>query len=89
MADINRANVNWLHPKGNDPWANAMDYLYGGFQQINEYKLEGMGHVNGFDETSLTTLLNKNGFSDCKRVSDERNPEPARGAVLKMIAIKK
>jgi len=83
------ANVNWLHPKGDNPWANAMAYLYGGFQQIDEYKLEGMGHVNGFDETSLTKLLNKNGFSDCKRVPDERNPEPARNSIIKMIAIKK
>jgi predicted SAM-dependent methyltransferase len=82
------ANVGWLN-QSNDSWSNAMSYLFGGFHNINEYKLEGMGHVNGFDEISLTKLLNKNGFSDCKRVLDMRNPEPARDAVLKMIAIKK
>ena len=48
-----------------------------------------MGHVNGFDEESLTKLLVRNGFTDCKRVPDLRNPEPARGSVLKMIAVKK
>jgi len=83
-----KSNVNWLQSQGDD-WSNAMSYLFGGFHNINEYKLEGMGHVNGFDEESLRKLLTKNGFSDCIRVPDMRNPEPARDAVLKMIAIKK
>ena len=83
------ANVQWLNPKGNDPWGNAMSYLFGGFQHPTEYKMEGMGHVNGFDEESLTKLLTKNGFIDCKRVIDNRNPHPARNSVLKMVARKK
>ena len=82
------ANVDWLN-QSNDSWANAMSYLFGGFHNINEYKIPGMGHVNGFDEDSLSKLLTKNGFIDCKRYPDERNPEPARGSVLKMIAYKK
>ena len=47
-----------------------------------------MGHVNAFDEKSLTELLEKNGFTNCKRVPDDRNPEPARDAVLKIICNK-
>ena len=82
------ANVPWLNPT-DDPWSNAMSYLFGGFHHPTEYTMEGMGHVNGFDEESLTKLLVKNGFTDCKRVPDMRNPEPARGAVLKLIAVKK
>jgi predicted SAM-dependent methyltransferase len=82
------ANVGWLN-QTNDPWANAMSYLFGGFHNINEYKILGMGHINGFDEDSLSKLLTKNGFTDCKRYPDERNPEPARGSVLKMIGYKK
>jgi len=82
------ANVDWLN-QSNDSWANAMSYLFGGFHNINEYKIPGMGHVNGFDEDSLSKLLTKNGFIDCRRYPDERNPEPARGSVLKMIAYKK
>ena len=37
---------------------------------------------------SLKELLEKNGFVNCKRVPDMRNPEPARDAVLKMICEK-
>ena len=81
------ANVAWLN-QSNDSWSNAMSYLFGGFHNINEYKIPGMGHLNGFDEESLSKLLRKNGFIDCKRYPDERNPEPARGSVLKMIAYK-
>ena len=82
------ANVSWLN-QSNDSWSNAMSYLFGGFHNVNEYKIPGMGHVNGFDEDSLAKLLRKNGFIDCIRVPDERNPEPARGCVLKMIGYKK
>jgi SAM-dependent methyltransferase len=82
------ANVDWLN-QSNNSWSNAMSYLFGGFHNINEYKIPGMGHLNGFDEESLSKLLTKNGFTDCKRYPDERNPEPARGSVLKMIAYKK
>ena len=82
-----KANVLWLNPT-NDTWKNALSYMFGGFHNINEYKLSGMGHVNAFDEKSLIELLNKNGFINCKRVPDERNPEPARNAVLKIICNK-
>lgn len=82
------ANVDWLN-QSHSPWANAMSYLFGGFHNINEYKIPGMGHVNGFDELSLRTLLIKHGFFDVHEVPDTRNPEPARGAVLKMIGFKK
>jgi hypothetical protein len=34
-------------------------------------------------------LLIKHGFFDVQDVPDTRNPEPARGAVLKMIGFKK
>ena len=81
------ANVDWLN-QTNDPWKNAMSYLFGGFHNVNEYKIPGMGHINGFDEDSLRELLTKNGFIDCLRYPDERNPEPARGSVLRMIAYK-
>lgn len=82
-----KANVDWLR-KNEDPWENAMDYLFGGFRNPEEYNIPGMGHVNGFNETSLTKLLAKVGFTNIQRIPDDRNPEPARGAVLKLIAYK-
>lgn len=82
-----KANVGWLNPT-NDPWKNALSYLFGGFHNVKEYRLNGMGHVNAFDEKSLTELLEKNGFTNCKRIPDDRNPEPARDAVLKIICNK-
>lgn len=81
------ANVEWLNPTM-DPWKNAMSYLFGGFHNKDEYKLEGMGHVNAFDQKSLKDTLEKNGFIDCNRHPDMRNPEPARMAVLKMVCKK-
>jgi predicted SAM-dependent methyltransferase len=82
-----KANVDWLN-KNEDPWKNALGYLFGGFHEINEYKMEGMGHVNAFDEKSMFELLEKNNFINCQRVPDFRNPEPARDAVLKVICNK-
>jgi len=82
-----KANVSWLN-NSSDPWENALAYLFGGFHNIKEYKLAGMGHVNAFDEKSLIKLLEKNGFTNCSRVPDERNPIPARDAVLKIICNK-
>lgn len=82
-----QANVPWLNST-DDPWKNAMSYLFGGFHNKDEYQLEGMGHVNGFCEDSLKELLQKSGFVDCTRVPDERNPEPARNAIIKMICRK-
>jgi len=82
-----KANVGWLNPT-NDSWKNAMRCLFGGFHDANEYMLRGMGHVNGFDYDSLSNLLTKNGFKNIKRVPDFRNPEPARGAILKIICTK-
>lgn len=82
-----KANVDWLR-KNEDPWDNAMDYLFGGWRHPEEYKIPGMGHINGFSEKSLSKLLYEVGFSKVERVPDERNPEPARGAVLKMLAWK-
>jgi predicted SAM-dependent methyltransferase len=81
------ANVDWLNPTM-DPWKNAMSYLFGGFHNKDEYKLEGMGHVNAFDQKSLKALLERNGFVDCERHPDMRNPEPARMAVLRMVCKK-
>jgi predicted SAM-dependent methyltransferase len=81
------ANVDWLNPTI-DPWSNAMSYLFGGFHNIQEYKLEGMGHVNAFNEKHLEKLLDNNGFVECTRMPDMRNPEPARMAVLKMVCKK-
>ena len=83
-----KANVSWLNPT-NSPWKNAMSYLFGGFQNFNEYKIAGMGHVTGFDEYELKELLEKNGFTNCERVPDYRNPEPARDSVIRMICKKK
>ena len=81
------ANVDWLNPT-DDPWKNAISYLFGGFHNKEEYQMAGMGHVNAFDFSSLKKLLEKNGFRDVIRVPDTRNPEPARGAVLKVICRK-
>jgi predicted SAM-dependent methyltransferase len=81
------ANVDWLR-QHEDPWDNAMDYLFGGWRHPEEYKIPGMGHVNGFCEASLTKLLVEAGFTNIKRVPDERNPYPACQAVLKMVATK-
>jgi hypothetical protein len=47
-----------------------------------------MGHINGFSEQSLERELFNAGFKDIRRIPDERNPEPARGAVLLMVATK-
>ena len=82
-----KANVSWLrmHP---DPWDNAMDYLFGGWRHPDEHKIPGMGHINGFHEKSLTKLLYECGFTRVYRVEDDRNPAPARWAVLKVNAIK-
>lgn len=82
-----KANVEWLR-RNKDPWDNAMDYWFGGWRNENEYKLPGMGHINGFDQKSLTRLLNEVGFINVYREDDERNPFPARNAVLKLIATK-
>ena len=82
-----KANVDWLNSCDSD-WDNAMSYLFGGFHNANEYNIPGMGHVNAFDELSLTRLLERNGFGECKRVPDERNPVPARDSVLKMTCVK-
>ena len=80
-------NIGWLN-QSSDPWKNAMSYLYGGFQNINEYQLAGMGHVNGFDETSLTRLLQDHRFVGATRQPDTRNPFPGNQAVLKMVCYK-
>jgi ubiquinone/menaquinone biosynthesis C-methylase UbiE len=82
-----KANVDWLR-KHEDPWDNAMDYLFGGWRHPEEYKIPGMGHINGFCEKSLVKLLEDAGFTRVYRVDDDRNPEPARGAVLKLVATK-
>lgn len=80
-------NIDWLN-QSPDPWKNAMSYLYGGFQNVNEYQLAGMGHVNGFDEASLAALLGRHSFVDIHREPDTRNPAPGRDAVLKMVCHK-
>lgn len=82
-----KANVSWLR-QNEDPWDNAMDYLFGGWRHPEEHKIPGMGHINGFNERYLNKLLEKSGFNAIKRVPDLRNPEPARGAVLLMVASK-
>jgi predicted SAM-dependent methyltransferase len=82
-----QANVEWLNPT-DDPWKNGMSYLFGGFHNKDEYRLPGMGHVNAFDFDSLKKLLVKNGFINVHRVPDERNPEPARNSILKVICSK-
>jgi predicted Fe-S protein YdhL (DUF1289 family) len=82
-----QANVDWLR-RHEDPWDNAMDYLFGGWRHPEEHKIMGMGHINGFNEASLSKMLLEAEFSKVMRVPDERNPEPARGAVLKLLAWK-
>jgi predicted SAM-dependent methyltransferase len=82
-----KSNVEWLNPT-DDPWKNAMAYWFGGFHHEDRYKMAGMGHVNGFDFDSLKNILEKNGFKNIERVPDYRNPEPARGSVLKVICSK-
>ena len=82
-----KSNVDWLCQNTSD-WDNAMDYLFGGWRHPEEHKIPGMGHVNGFCEQSLGRELIKAGFKDIKRVPDDRNPAPANGAVLKMVATK-
>ena len=82
-----KANVDWLS-RHEDPWDNAMDYIFGGWRHPEEFKIPGMGHINGFSEASLTKLIKAAGFNDVKRVDDERNPYPANGAVLKMVGTK-
>jgi hypothetical protein len=47
-----------------------------------------MGHINGFNEDKLRKYLMRAGFKEMMRVPDMRNPEPARGSVLKMLAYK-
>ncbi len=80
-------NIGWLN-QSDDPWKNAMSYLYGGFQNKDEYQLAGMGHVNGFDEASLTSLLHSHHFANVHREPDYRNPAPGRDAVLKIVCYK-
>lgn len=80
-------NIGWLN-QSSDPWKNAMSYLYGGFQNKDEYQLAGMGHVNGFDEASLTQLLVAHRFIDVRREPDTRNPFPGNHAVLKIVCHK-
>ncbi|MEI6881968.1 MAG: glycosyltransferase [Bacteroidota bacterium] len=82
-----KANVGWLN-QSTDPHENAMSYLFGGFHNKDEYQIPGMGHVNGFTFASLKKLLTNHGFADIVRVDDERNPMPARDAVLKVICRK-
>ena len=82
-----KANVDWLNPT-DDPWKNAMSYWFGGFHNKEEYKMAGMGHVNGFDFDALKSLLEKNGFTNVQRVPDLRNPEPARESILKIVCLK-
>ena len=81
------ANVDWLR-QHEDPWDNAMDYLFGGWRHPEEHKIPGMGHINGFCERSLHKELVKAGFVKVYRVDDDRNPVPARDAILKMMATK-
>ncbi len=82
-----KANVDWLNPT-DDPWKNAMSYWFGGFHNKEEYKMAGMGHVNGFNFDTLKDLLEKNGFINVERVPDFRNPEPARESILKIVCLK-
>lgn len=82
-----KANVDWLN-KEDDPFENAMSYFFGGWMNSQEYQIPGMGHINAFDESKLKRLLLKAGFRSADRVPDLRNPEPARWAVLRMIAVK-
>lgn len=80
-------NCDWLNHY-EDPWENAMNCVFGGWRHPEEYRIPGMGHINGFSEASLTKMLLDAGYSRVERVPDERNPYPARGAVLKLLAWK-
>lgn len=81
------ANVDWLN-KNNDPFEDAMEVVYAGWLHETDHKIPGMGHINGFNEDKLRKYLTRAGFSNIMRVPDLRNPEPARGCVLKMVAYK-
>lgn len=81
------ANVDWLR-QHEDPWDNAMDYLFGGWRHPEEFKIPGMGHINGFCEKSLIKLLEEAGFRKITRVDDDRNPVPARDAILRIQCVK-
>lgn len=82
------ANVPWLHFFPDDPFENAMLCLFGGWVNPHEHNIPGMGHVNGFNEKKLKRALKEAGFPHVGRVPDTRNPEPARGVVLRMLATK-
>lgn len=79
--------VDWLNRRDTD-WESAMDYVYGGWRHDQEYKIPGMGHINGFNGPYLVKLLKEAQFTWYTRVPDERNPEPLRGAILRMVAYK-
>jgi predicted SAM-dependent methyltransferase len=79
--------IDWLNRRSTD-WQSAMDYVYGGWRHDEEHKIPGMGHVNGFNEEYLTDTLAEAGFREIDRVDDDRNPEPLRGAILRLIAVK-
>lgn len=79
--------VDWLNRRDTD-WESAMDYVFGGFRNEQEFMIPGMGHVNGFNHDYLYNLLYDVGFNVIQRVPDTRNPEPLRGAILKVEAIK-
>ena len=81
------ANVDWLNPTP-DPFENAMSYVFGGWMTESEYKIPGMGHINGFDEAKLKRMLLEAGFKTAVRVDDTRNPAPARNSILRMLATK-
>lgn len=81
------ANVDWLNKNG-DPFEDAMEVIYAGWVHETDHKIPGMGHINGFNQDKLTRYLSNAGFTKIIRVPDLRNPEPARGCVLKMWAYK-
>ena len=81
------ANVEWLN-KNRDWFEDAMECLFGGWLHETEHKIPGMGHINGFNEDKLKKYLTSNGFHSIVRVPDLRNPEPARGCILKVLAYK-
>lgn len=78
----------WLN-KGSTDWDNAMSYIFGGFHNIGEYQMKGMGHINGFDHNSLVALLEKNSFTNCQRIPDNRNLTPAKDSILKITCNRK
>jgi predicted SAM-dependent methyltransferase len=81
------ANVDWLN-KNKDPFEDAMEVIFAGWLHETDHKIPGMGHINGFNEDKLRKYLMRAGFKEMMRVPDMRNPEPARGSVLKMLAYK-